>query len=103
LNPLQHPDEIKNILARRCPADAFPQVFAGLFIFVVEVAARMEKTRPVAMETSVQPDQLIQTLRQRTWDLASASRPLKRERYGVARRSGSGGTGFIPSLRETSS
>jgi hypothetical protein len=102
LNPLQHPDEIKNIFDRRRPANAFPQVFAGHFTFLVEVAARMEKTRPVAMETGVQSDQLIQTPRQRTRSLANASRPLKRERSNVTRRRHNVGIGFIPSLREIS-
>jgi hypothetical protein len=102
LNLLQHPDEIKNIFDRRRPANAFPQVFAGHFTFLVEVAARMEKTRPVAMETGVQLNQLNPTPRQRTRSLAAASRSLKREWPGVARRGNNGGIGFIPSLRETS-
>jgi hypothetical protein len=99
---LQNPDEIKNILARRRPVNIFPPVFTGLFIFVVEVAARMEKTR-LAMETGVQLNQLNPTPRQRTSSLANASRLLKREWLGVARRSGDGGNRSIPSLRETSS
>jgi hypothetical protein len=103
LNLLQHPDEIKNIFDRRRPANAFPRAFAGLFIFVVEVVARMEKTRPVAMETGVQLNPLNPTPRQRTRNLANASRPLKREWLGVTRRNRKGGIVFIPSLRETSS
>jgi hypothetical protein len=55
------------------------------------------------METGVQLNQLNPTPRQRTRSLANASRPLKREWLGIARRRNNGGTGFIPSLRETSS
>jgi hypothetical protein len=82
--------------------NTLPPVFTGLFNFVVEVTAQMEKTRRVAMEAGVELSQLIQTLRQRTWNLANASRLLKREWPGVARRNCDGGIGFIPSLRETS-
>jgi hypothetical protein len=83
---LRSPDELKFCPGRHRPANTFPPVFTGLFIFVVVVTARMEKTRPVAMETSVQLNQLNQTLRQRTWDLAAASRQLKREWFGVRLR-----------------
>jgi hypothetical protein len=48
-------------------------------IFVVDVKAPIEKTQRGAMETRVQLNQLNQTLRQRTRELAAANRRLKRE------------------------
>ena len=51
--------------------------------FFVEVMATMEKTLSAAMETRVQLNQLNQTLRRRTRELAGANRQLKR---GIVRR-----------------
>jgi hypothetical protein len=76
---MMHTQALAKLVAPHYSAGTKEQIFKRAEIFFVEVTAPMEKTQRVAMETRVHLNQLHQTLRQRTKELAAAKRQLLRE------------------------
>jgi len=76
---MMHKNAVTNVVTPDFSAGTRDGMIKRAETFFVEAIAPIEKTHHAAMQTNVRLNQLNQTLRQRTLELAAANRSLKQE------------------------